>query len=273
MAVELPEAITLARQMNAVLKRKKIAEVHLDKRSDSLVRQGFINLPKINLAGRIVKQVTSKGKWIYLRLVPDLYLLFALETGGKFLFHSKEEPPPEHYHVMLCFANGSSLTEHIVGWGWAKAAYDPESERYPGKLGLSPVDGEKFKYEKFCRILDEGGKKNIKFILLEQNKIAGIGNGYLQDILFRACLRPDRKVGDLTGTERLSLYNAIRSVLGEAVRLGGSELECDLYNCPGRYRRILGEFRLGKPCPNCGTEIEKVRVQGSSSYICPSCQK
>ncbi len=273
MAVELPEAVTLARQMHDVLKGKQIAEVHLDKRCDSLVKQGFVNLPQVDLAGRVIKQVTSKGKWIYLRLKPDLYLLLALETGGKFLFHPKGEPPPEQYHVMLEFADASSLTEHIVGWGWAKAVKDSEVERYPGKLGLSPVDGQRFTYEKFSRILDEGGRKNLKFVLLQQDKIAGIGNGYLQDILFRARLRPDRKVSSLADEERLPLYQAIRDVLGEAVRLGGSELEFDLYNCPGHYHRIMSELALGKPCPVCGTAIDKVRVQSSSCYICPACQK
>jgi formamidopyrimidine-DNA glycosylase len=148
-----------------------------------------------------------------------------------------------------------------------------EAQRYPGKLGLSPVDEKEFSYQNFCAVLEQGGNKIVKYVLMEQTKIAGIGNGYLQDILFRAKLHPKRKVADLSKTERKTLYNAIRKTLNEAVRRGGGEFEVDLYDQPGRYKRLVGEHMKGKPCPACGTTIEKLSVLGGSVYVCPSCQK
>ena len=68
------------------------------------------------------------------------------------------------------------------------------------------------------------------------------------------------------------LYRAIREVIGEAIRLDGSQLEVDIFNHPGGYHRLMGEHMKGRPCPVCGTAIQKITVLGSSSYICPSCQ-
>jgi formamidopyrimidine-DNA glycosylase len=138
---------------------------------------------------------------------------------------------------------------------------------------MSPIDDEEFTLESFNMVLDEGGANIVKKVLLNQWKIAGIGNGYCQDILFRARIHPKRKVNDLNAKERKTLYSTIKDILNEAARLGGSDSERDLYDHQGGYRRLMGEGAKGKPCPKCGTAIEKISLLGSSSYICPSCQK
>jgi formamidopyrimidine-DNA glycosylase len=272
MAVELPEAFLLARQMNGALVGKVIECVHLNQ-CDSLIGQGFINLHEVDVTGRVIESVTAKGKWIYVKLVPDVYLLFALETGGKLLYHPGEAPPPGKFHVQLDFADGSYLTEQIVGWGWAKAVREDEVERhrYPGKPGLSPIDDQTFTFAAFNRVLDEASNLGIKQLLLDQGRIAGIGNGYLQDILFRARIHPKRKAGDLGEAERKALYQTIRETLAEAIRLGGREY--DLYDTPGGYQPTLDKHTKGRPCPNCGTPIEKLNVLGSMCYVCPACQQ
>lgn len=275
MAVELPEALTLAGQMNEELKGKVIERAHLSDECGSLIRQGFMNLHEVSVAEKTIGSVTSQGKWIFVRLEPDMYLLLALETGGKVLYHPGEDSLPDKYHVRLDFADGSSLTVRILGWGFAKAVKEDEmaSQSYPGKLGVSPVDDKEFTFQRFCNILERGGKKSIKQVLLDQRSIAGIGNGYAQDILFKARIHPQRKAVGVSENERIDLYYAIRETLNEAIRLGGREREHDLYDNPGGYRPILGAHMRGKPCPECGTAIEKLSVRGSSSYICPSCQK
>ena len=102
--------------------------------------------------------------------------------------------------------------------------------------------------------------------------ILGIGNGYLQDILFRAKLHPKRRAIDLAEWERRALYEAIRKTLKQAVDLGGRDTERDLYNRRGGYTRILHAKAKGRPCPECGTLIEKIQYLGGASYFCPSCQ-
>lgn len=274
MAVELPEALKLATQMNDELVGKTIARVHL-RDCDSLVRQGFVNLHEVDVANKTISSVAAKGKWILVKLEPDMYLLCALETGGKILYHPDEASSPDKYNVRFDFADGSFLTERIVGWGWAKAVREDEleSHRYPGKIGVSPVDSEAFSFQRFCDIFDGYGKKAVKYILLRHEEIAGIGNGYLQDILFRAKVHPKRKAGEMSEEERMLLYTAIVETLNEAVRLGGRDTEYDLFGNPGGYRAMLGKHMKRQPCPECGTLIEKLSVLGSSCYVCPSCQK
>jgi formamidopyrimidine-DNA glycosylase len=162
-----------------------------------------------------------------------------------------------------------------VGWGWARAVKKDELplQRYPGRPGVTPLAGEAFTPATLGAILDKYPNKAVKYLLLLQEEIAGIGNGYLQDILFRAGLHPKKKVGALGAEERAALYAAIVETMGQAVELGGRDSETDLYGHPGRYRAILSKETLGTPCPVCGTPIEKISVLGSGSYLCPSCQR
>jgi formamidopyrimidine-DNA glycosylase len=274
MPIELPEALILGQQMNEALTGKQIECVHLAK-CDSLIEQSFINLHQVDVTGRYITSVASKGKWIYVKLEPDMYLLFALETGGKLLYHSDETSLPDRSHVKLDFADGSFLTEQIVGWGWAKAIKEDELElhRYPGKQGISPTDDTEFTFEAFAHILQENSRKNLKKVLLDQSLIAGIGNGYLQDILFKSKIHPKRKAGELDEQTRLDLYQAIKRTLKEAIHLRGRKDEVDLYDVPGSYERVMGGHMKGKACPGCGTAIERLNVGGSSCYVCPACQR
>ena len=275
MAVELPEALRLARQLNEALAGKRIDRAHLAEKCASLIRQGFINLHQVSVEGKRIESVTATGKWIYVRLQPDMLLLFALETGGRLLFHSSEASLPDKFHVRLDFDDGTFLTEQIVGWGWAKAVRENELalHRYPGKQGISPVDETEFTPQAFDGILQQHGGRNLKHVLLDQASIAGIGNGYLQDILFRARLHPKKKASDLEPRERFALHRAIREIMAEAIHLRGRDTEVDLHGNPGGYRAVLDRHMKGQPCPRCGAAIEKLNVSGSSCYVCPVCQE
>ena len=117
-----------------------------------------------------------------------------------------------------------------------------------------------------------------KFMFLNEDldayegNVCGIGNGYLQDILFRAKLSPKRKVPDISPDERMRLRGAIAETMTEAIEKGGRDTERDLYGRPGRYVPILDRRAVDTPCPDCGTPIEKMSYLGGSCYVCPSCQ-
>jgi formamidopyrimidine-DNA glycosylase len=274
MAFELPEAYNVARQMEAVLSGRCLLEAKLSPACASLVRQGFINLAEYDLPGRKVDTVFSKGKWIFTKFEPDLYFLVALESGGKILFHPVKGEAPSKFHVWMEFEGGSILTIWILGWGFAKAAWGGELDTlaYPGKLGLSPLDAQAFTESALAAILEGNAGKTLKAVLMDQRQIAGIGNGYNQEILFHARLHPKRKAGSLTDEERLTLYRVIVSTLQQAVQNGGSDREVDLYGSSGGYHRLMGGQMKGQPCPICATQIEKINVAGGSVSICPSCQ-
>jgi formamidopyrimidine-DNA glycosylase len=132
-----------------------------------------------------------------------------------------------------------------------------------------------FTPEHFEHLFQEVGpedKRSIKKFMISEPGIPGVGNGYLQDILYRAKIHPRRRVVDITEEERGSLYVATRETLRQAVDLGGRDTERDLYNNRGGYERILDSRTRGKPCPECGTPIEKIQYLGGASYFCPQCQ-
>jgi len=141
-----------------------------------------------------------------------------------------------------------------------------------GSLGLNPLDDSEFTPDTFEKILIEKKRSTIKMVLMNQKNIAGIGNVYIQDILFAAGLHPLRKTADVTASERHVLYAAIRSQLGHALELGGLAFEKDLYGQPGRFMEFLVGYREGKPCPVCGALVQKIRTGSTASFICPTCQ-
>ena len=115
---------------------------------------------------------------------------------------------------------------------------------------------------------------NIKTFLLDQKNIAGIGNVYIQDILFNAKIHPARKITSLTDSEIETLYESIRFVLNESIGLGGLAYEIDFYGNRGRYgkEQFKIAYKSGELCPVCRKLIQKIRTGPTSSFICPNCQ-
>jgi formamidopyrimidine-DNA glycosylase len=140
------------------------------------------------------------------------------------------------------------------------------------RLGISPID-EEFTLERFKNLL-ANKKGGIKSFLIDQKNVAGIGNVYIQDILFQARLHPNRKISTLSEKEVTNLYNAIEDVLNRAIQLGGLAYEKDFYGQKGKLtiNEFLVGYKTGKPCPTCNTSIEKIKTGSTSSYICPKRQ-
>jgi len=118
-------------------------------------------------------------------------------------------------------------------------------------------------------------KARIKSFLLDQKNVAGIGNVYIQDILFKSKLHPNRLVSLLSEKEVSDLYRAIKEVLNYSIQLGGLVYEKDFYGQNGKLtvEKFLVGYKTGKPCPTCKTPIEKIKTGSTSTYICPKCQK
>ena len=138
------------------------------------------------------------------------------------------------------------------------------------KLGPDALD---LSLDEF-RALLRGRRGGIKAFLLNQARIAGIGNVYIQDPLFKARVHPLRKIDSLSDDEVEALWRAMRETLQESVDLGGSAWEMDLYGQKGRWATsyFLVAYREGKPCPECGTPVEKIKTGSTSGFICPQCQ-
>lgn len=281
MAFELPEATNIAAQMDKELKGKKIERALVDeKESASQLRMKMINLNTIEfskkLNGKRIESVRSQGKGIYVDLGDNLNLVFGLETSGKLLYHKNIATIPDKLNIRIDFTDSTALSYRIIAWGWCQVLSNEQlkAHRWLGKEEVSLVDDKAFTFKVFSDYLDKYASKPIKFILIRQGEaLSGIGNGYLQDILFKAKIHPKRKARDITEDERKSLHSIIKKTLKDALKLGGRDSEVDLYDKPGKYKVILDKRMIGQSCPECGTTIEKSNILGSTCYVCPTCQK
>ena len=271
--IELPEVVTLARQMSEALAGKRIASVVRGNHPHKWVwynreRAEFEALP----LGKTVGRVTGDGKWVSMALEPGWALGFG-DMGGRALYHETAATLPAKHHLLVRFADDTFLTIAIQGWGFINLS-EGTAAPPPGLGGISPLS-EAFTYDCFAGLVEQyedKAKNSVKALLVQRPKIMGIGNGYLQDILFRARLHPQRKVGDLGKRELRRLYGGLKDTLTLAIKQGGRDTERDLFNRPGGYVPILDKRAKGKPCPACATPIEKIAFLGGACYVCPTCQ-
>ena len=271
--IELPEAATLARQMQQTLVGRTIstADIAGDRPKFLFIPDDFAK----RLVGRAISSVATKGKWIFSTLDNGEILTLG-EFGGRFQYHEPDADLPKKRHATLGLKDGGSLTLAIQMWGFlcVLSAEELAAHPYAGTLGPSPID-EDFTPARWNEVLDgylETENKPVKAFLTHEANVCGIGNGYLQDILFRAHLSPKRKVSSLGADDRASLYHAMRDTLEEAFDLEGRDTERTLFGEPGGYTPLLDKRSKDQPCTRCGTPIAKMQYLGGSCYVCSTCQ-
>jgi len=273
---ELPEFITLARQINETVAGKTIHRGCLGNSPHKFIwynrtPEEFANLT----AGKVVGAAHARGKWLFVPLDPGYLLLFG-ECGGRLLYHPPGARLPNKYHLWLTFADGSALTALTQMWG-AMELYEAgrEQERqYVKGMRTTPIEPD-FTFDYFAALIAElraGGKRSVKALLTQDQLIPGLGNAIAQDIMFRAGLHPRHPIGDLSETQQRTLYDAIRVIVDAVIAGGGRDDELDLHNRPGGYRRLMDNRVVGQPCPTCGVAIEKIQYLGGACYFCPRCQ-
>lgn len=274
--IELPEALVIARQMDEVLAGKRIA---YGNRGNAAHKFAFSSGSSAEyeeiLEGKRMGESRGHGSAILAPIEPD-YVLVLGGGGERILFHQDERTLPKKHHLLLHFEDGTYLTVTVQGWGNTLLLPQAEAYVHPHvqKDRITPLD-DAFTWDYFHRLFDSIGEDSatsIKYFIISEPGVWGIGNGCLQDILFRAKIHPRRRVVDITEDERHVLYDAIKDTLNRMVVLGGRESECDLYGNRGGYVRILDSKTAGKPCPECGTPIEKIQYLGGACYLCPRCQ-
>jgi formamidopyrimidine-DNA glycosylase len=267
--LELPEVLTLSRQLDRELRGKTIASAG---RGNSPHRFAFFKPSEQEIAKALVRRkvdaVRGDGKYIYFDLKPRALFSIA-EMDGRILFHEKGAELPAKYQLLVRFADGAALTATVGLWGFF------------GVGSVVPVDqsktidplGREFTLARFNQLFAEYPKPNhpIKAFLINRPRLRGFGNGYMQEMLFRAGILPTRKVASIEREERRRLHRAIRVVLAEATRKGGSADACDIYGRPGKYVKAVGA-RV-KSCTVCRTPIEKKSFLGGATYYCPRCQR
>jgi formamidopyrimidine-DNA glycosylase len=264
---EIPETSSRAREMNQALAGKTIVSIQiLQPKSLNVTEEHF----KDALTGASIRSVTNHGKWIFWDTTQG-WMLLNLGMGGETLLVRKDQLPEKH-RVVFEFEDGLCLS--INFWWFGYVHYVPEGELDSHKmtrdLGPNAIDLSVEELKSKIR----GKRSRLKSFLLDQTQIAGIGNAYVHDILFLARLHPLRTLDSLTGEDIQRLAQAIQDGLQPSLAKGGAFYELDIYGKPGGFTRedIIIGYQEGKPCPDCGATIEKIKTGGTSSFICSKCQ-
>ncbi|TKS60689.1 MAG: DNA-formamidopyrimidine glycosylase [Nitrospira sp.] len=271
---ELPEAEVVAQQIRSHLMGARLAEVWVG-RAD-IVREGLRTL--LWYHGGILQSVDRFGKSVVLGFVKEherRYVVAELGMTGLLLFRTARTKHPQHVHVKMSF-EGASEPE-LQYWnprrfGRLSLLDEAGLERYiTRRFGCDPL---RISPDEFVKML-RGRRGRLKPLLMHQQVIAGIGNIYANEILFRAGLHPNRNASRIGDATRFKLYEQMQAVLRAAIQSGGSSVR-DFFapdGTEGQYKRQhLVYGKEGQPCPNqCGRVIRRLQNE-RSSFFCPLCQ-
>jgi formamidopyrimidine-DNA glycosylase len=262
---ELPEITILAHDMRMELVGRTVTSVEV-------LQPKCLNLPveafQTALSGAQIRNVLSHGKWLEVEMEQG-WLLLNLGMGGEILLTDRAHLPEKH-RLVFDLKDGACLAVNFWWFGYAHFVSDLADHAMTSKLG---PDFMSLSLDGF-RALLEGRRGGIKSFLLDQKRIAGIGNVYVQDPLFKAGVHPLRTINTLSEEEIAVLWRALRETLQESIDHGGSQWEQNLYGEQGGWDAsfLLVAYREGQPCPACGTPVEKIKTGSTSTHICPRCQ-
>lgn len=271
---ELPEVETVRRSLQGLVLHKKITQVEIFK--PTLLAMGD-EAAFAGLAGLELTAIDRRGKYLLFRLdaPQDLFWVVHLRMTGKLLYHQESEPLQKHDHARIEFADGSELIYNDArAFGRFWLAEDPAQVSGLASLGLEPLDAE-FSVDYWQNKIKRRPRCLVKAALLDQHMVAGLGNIYADEVLFQAGVHPERTLGSLTAEENQRLAAAMQDILQASIAQRGTTFRdyVDGNNQKGGYQEFLRVFqKSGQPCPNCGEEIQRIKVAGRSSYFCPHCQ-
>ena len=277
---ELPEVETIRRSLQAELVGKIIESVNVKEAKQ------FIG-DKTIIEGKKIEEVTRKGKVLTLILEDSLYLSFHLMLTGQILYSPNKDKaifkntiphtgsntmPVNSTRVILNFKDNSALFFNDQRkFGWVKITNSTEETKSVDVLSPDFT-------EEYLKNATHKSKKPIKPLLLEQDKITGIGNIYDNDSLWEAQIHPERKANTLTDNEISRLYKAILKIINEGIKYKGSSAKDEMYVLPdstkGQYQDHFKVYhRHGQPCLRDRTLIERINQNGRGTFFCHTCQK
>lgn len=273
---ELPEVETVRRQLQAAVAGRTIRDVAV--RFGRRLNVAPDELARI-LRGRKVVSVGRRAKLLVFNLSGGWTMIAHLKMTGRFLLVPSGQEPEKHTHVVFRLSGGKDLwfddfrkfgylrvypTDRLEAEVFAKEEYGPE----PLEKG--------FTAEKFAACLTSRQGKKVKPALTDQTCIAGIGNIYADEALWRAGVRPTRRIASLKAGEIKALHRGAIGALRQGIKYGGtsSDSYLDVYGRQGRNASRLAAYgREGEACRRCGQAIVKIRLGGRGTHYCPKCQK
>ncbi|GAG66366.1 unnamed protein product [marine sediment metagenome] len=278
---ELPEVETIRRGLQKQIKNKQIKDIVIN--VDKIVKKPSLREFITKIKGKKIKEIDRRGKYIIIHLDSRNKLIVHLGMTGLLIYPYdnkiiEKEINPKHNHLIFTFTDDTKLVFNDVRkFGKIFLVSNINEVESIAKLGVEPLE-DYFTEEVFIQILNKKKNGKIKSFLMKQEFITGLGNIYANEVLYRSNIHPLRPVSSLNKKEIKNLYQQIKLVLGEAVKLRGSTVADEAYRDTdgkkGKFAKKLQVYaRKGEPCIKCGHSIEVARIEGRSSFICPQCQK
>src|SRR5689334_7148249 len=274
---ELPEVETIRRQLapaveGTVLERLDVLDARwVEPAAPAEVSDA--------VRGRRVERLSRRGKYLVWELEDEVYLLMHLRMIGNLFVVPPEEDADDRPHLRSRLVLDSGRRVLFVdvrrfGTGVVLLGYDELEEYFSARLGVEPLSPE-FTADAL-RALAAGRKAPVKAFLLSQERIAGVGNIYADEALWRAQIHPLRPVGTLKREQIEALHAAVIEALHAGIDARGASID-DFRHVDGASGSFQDRFkvygRAGEPCYRCGTTIEKIRVAGRGTYFCPHDQR
>ncbi|MBB4035145.1 formamidopyrimidine-DNA glycosylase [Dysgonomonas hofstadii] len=272
--IEIPESTVISRQAENILIGKRISNVL---QATSPHKFAWYNgdplLYKDLLVGREIELVRGHGSFVDIILDEDVKI--SIGDGTNLKYYPAFEKYPVKHQLLIVFDDNSFLAFTVAMYG-AIFAYKGELDNFYHRNSLESISplAEEFDRVYFGNIFKSVKKDmSIKALLATEQRIPGLGNGVLQDILFKAGIHPKRKISTLSDLQRDDLFHCLKVTLQSMTEKGGRNTEKDFYGNWGRYKTLLSKNTYKDPCPNCGGEIKKEAYLGGSVYYCIDCQK
>ncbi len=274
---ELPEVETIRTDLLPLVKGRAIRGARLlpDPRGSRVLRR----VPsrrrfRDRIRGRKILDIRRRGKYLLFRLDRDETLVIHLGMSGRLSVTAEKDRLPPHSRILFEISGGKKLV-FADPRKFGEAFLLPGGQAEPPRLGPEPL-GRNFTDEKLAAIL-KNRRAPIKAVLLDQKAVAGLGNIYTDEALFRARVHPLRIAAGLSGEEISRLRRRIREVLKEAIGARGTTAADGGYvdgkGREGVFQKKLRVYqRRGLPCPGCGSPVGAIRLAGRSAHFCPSCQ-
>lgn len=272
---ELPEVETVKEALNQTVKGQTIKDIEL--RYEPMVKNMSADEFKEKLINQTIQAVSRRGKYLVFHF-DDYQLLSHLRMEGKYFYVDSDFELNPHVHVIFTLENGKRLlyqdTRKFGTYHLYDKAIDLETTAPFQVLGLEPFATEftpSYVKEKI-----QNKKKPIKSLLLDQTVVCGLGNIYVDEVLYRARLHPLTSSSELTDKDIANVVKYTVEVLARAIELGGTTIRTfrSSHGVSGTFQNeLLVHQRKGENCYECHTPIEKIKVGGRGTYFCPTCQK
>ncbi|HHS7764457.1 TPA: DNA-formamidopyrimidine glycosylase [Streptococcus pneumoniae] len=270
---ELPEVETVCRGLEKLIIGKKISSIEI--RYPKMIKTDLEEFQR-ELPSQIIESMGRRGKYLLFCLT-DKVLISHLRMEGKYFYYPDQVPERKHAHVFFRFEDGGTLVyEDVRKFGTMELLVPDLLDAYfiSKKLGPEPSEQD-FDLQVFQAALAKS-KKPIKSHLLDHTLVAGLGNIYVDEVLWRAQVHPARHSQTLTAEEATAIHDQTIAVLGQAVEKGGSTIRTytNAFGEDGSMQDFHQVYdKTGQECVRCGTIIEKIQLGGRGTHFCPNCQR